>query len=633
MFMNVATRCLLFFFLVGFLSDSVYGQEAFRVAPYLQFGTKHSMAILWETEEPATTRVEFGKSRLGDELANLSQSKELPGMEMMHEVVLENLEPETKYFWRVISEFESGERLISEPSTFRTNVNDSTAFSFLLYGDSQTDTTAWGKVARLGWSERPNFAVLAGDLVDRGGNIDDWLVEFFPPANALMRRIPIYTALGNHEDDHPNYYRYMHNPPPEYYYTFTYGNAQFFVVDTNKPVTEGSEQYIWLEQELAKSTAPWKFVMHHHPPYSSEENDHGNSWTGSTSYGTHARNLVPLYEEYGVDFCLFGHVHMYERTWPLLKGEVNQKNGVIYINSGGAGGGLEDFAPTRSWFTAKVRSVHHYGYFMIHDNTVQFQAIDENGRLFDTLQLTKTGERWEQAQIVKPPPPVLKHDGPLFTDKTEARLTSSFEGLSLHYTLDGSTPSSQSTRYTGPIVIEDDAVLQAVTFTADGRRSRIMKQAFEKVSHQEATQVNKPQAGLTYTYYEGRWSMLPDFETLTPKREGVAKSITMEGLTDRESNVALMFDGFVKIDKDGLYTFYLESDDGSKLYINDQLLIDNDGLHGAETKQGQAALKAGYHRIKVEFMQGGGGYALKATGSGKGFPRDVLGPQSLFHEQ
>ena len=386
-------------------SSSPIENNSFKVHPYLQFGTKNSMAILWETEISASSRVEYGESRMGDEEPNLSMHVELDGTRTMHEVVIEGLKPETKYFWRVVSRQESGEELISEHATFKTNVHDSTAFSFVLFSDSQNNPAVWGKVSTLGWLERPNFALHAGDLVDRGGHMPDWLIDFFPPAQDLMTRVPMYTILGNHEDDDPNYYRYFHNPPPEYYYTFTYGNAQFFLLDTNRPVTEGSEQYNWLEQELAKSTATWKLVVHHHPPYSSEENDHGNSWVGSTSYGTHARNLVPLYEHYGVDFCLFGHVHMYERTWPLLEGRVNQKNGVVYINAGGAGGGLEQFAPTRSWFTAKAKSVHHYGYFAIHDNMLIFQAIDEDGHMFDGFQLEKTGDRLAQSQIMKPPPP------------------------------------------------------------------------------------------------------------------------------------------------------------------------------------------------------------------------------------
>ncbi len=616
-----------------FLAMPAQGQGKFQVAPYLQYGTKTSMVILWETHSPATTRVEYGESRFGDASPNLEHSLELPGQRTMHEVVLNDLKPETKYFWRVVSESADGALLESEPSTFRTTVNDSTAFAFLLYGDSQSNPEVWGKLARLGWEERPNFALHAGDLVDRGGNLDDWLVEFFPPAHDLMQRVPLYTALGNHEDDHAHYYKYMHNPPPEYHYTFTYGNAQFFIVDTNRPVHEGSEQYAWLEQELAKSTAAWKFAVHHHPPYSSEENDHGDSWTGSTSYGTHSRNLVPLYEHYGVDFCLFGHVHMYERTWPLMKDKVNQKNGVIYINSGGAGGGLEAFAPTRSWFTAKARSVHHYGYFMIHDNTVHFQAIDEEGRVFDTLQLTKEGERWTQSQVIKPPPPVLRHNGPAFTDTLHITLNTNFEDLMLRYTVDGQPPSTDSPAYTSAVVIDKSTTFKAASFTNDGRRSRVITYAFEQIAYEAAIKPGKLKPGMSFAYYEGAWNRVPDVDGIPPVLTGTAATISLEGTAQREENYALFFDGYISIPEDDVYTFYTDSDDGSKLFINNNLVVDNDGLHGSQVRSGQIALKAGYHHLRLSFMQRGGGYKLEAGGLGKKTQKNVLTPDNLFHKE
>ena len=98
-----------------------------------------------------------------------------------------------------------------------------------MYSDTQDNPEVWGRLAELGWLERPNFGVLTGDLVGRGGWLEDWLVDFFPPANVFMRRFPLFTVIGNHADDHPYYYQYMHNPPPEYRYTFRYGNAQFFI--------------------------------------------------------------------------------------------------------------------------------------------------------------------------------------------------------------------------------------------------------------------------------------------------------------------------------------------------------------------------------------------------------------------
>ena len=99
---------------------------------------------------------------------------------------------------------------------------------------------------------------------------------------------------------------------------------------------------------------------------------------------------ISLYEQYGVDIVFFGHIHDYERTWPIKEGKVNQEEGVLYIQTGGAGGSLENFAPTRSWFTARVRRDHHFGLVLVHEGTLQFNAIDLDGRLFDQIEIRKT---------------------------------------------------------------------------------------------------------------------------------------------------------------------------------------------------------------------------------------------------
>lgn len=602
----------------------------FRVAPYLQFGTDTSMVVLWETDGPSTTRVEYGMSRYGDQTPNLSQAVTLDGHRSMHEVLLTGLRPDTKYFWRAVSVTAPGDTLRSAPSTFRTAVGDASAFAFVLYGDSQDNPEVWGTVADLGWKERPNFALLAGDLVGTGGDATDWLVDFFPPGNVLMRRVPLYTALGNHEDDHANYYKYMHNPPPEYYYTFRYGNAQFFIVDTNRDVSEGSEQYAWLERELARSTATWTFVVHHHPPYSSEENDHGDSWTGSTTYGTEARNLVPLYEAYGVDFCLFGHVHMYERTWPLFEGAVNQHNGVVYINAGGAGGGLEDFAPTRSWFSAKVKSTHHFTYFALHGNRLYFQAIDTDGVLFDSFEHTKGPDEVTRARQVQPTPPRLTPSATLFTEDLRVRLTPSSDTVAVHYTLDGSPPTPASPRYGAPLLLTDTTVVRAITVTPNGQVSRIRTARYARATPRPAQAVTDLESGLRARYYEGNWTVLPDFSELTPQVTTQAAAVSLApALSDDE--IGLVFDGYIEVPATGVYTFYTTSDDGSQLYIDGALVVDNDGLHGTRTEAGQVALEAGLHALRVTFFERTGGEALSMAWAGPGIDKRAVPPEVLFH--
>ncbi|MEI9910374.1 MAG: PA14 domain-containing protein [Bacteroidota bacterium] len=101
--------------------------------------------------------------------------------------------------------------------------------------------------------------------------------------------------------------------------------------------------------------------------------------------------------------------------------------------------------------------------------------------------------------------------------------------------------------------------------------------------------------------------------------EGITGVISL-AKKQRNEKFAFEFSGYIKINKDGFYTFYTVSDDGSKLYIEDTEVVDNDGNHGAEEKSGKAALKKGWHKIKVTYYDSGGGNDLKvltATGSGK----------------
>lgn len=175
--------------------------------------------------------------------------------------------------------------------------------------------------------------------------------------------------LGNHEQDTRFYYDYMSLPNPEYYYTFRFGNTQFFMLDTNRDVRPGTEQYLWLEKELAASKARWKICVHHQPPFSSDD-DYGNDWKRpirrATLGDTRSKPLVALYDRYQVDIVWCGHIHSYERTWPIRDGKPVEKDGTLYMITGGGGGPLETPGPYRPGFQRHLKTDHHFCYVTVH---------------------------------------------------------------------------------------------------------------------------------------------------------------------------------------------------------------------------------------------------------------------------
>jgi hypothetical protein len=134
--------------------------------------------------------------------------------------------------------------------------------------------------------------------------------------------------------------------------------------------------------------------------------------------------------------------------------------------------------------------------------------------------------------------------------------------------------------------------------------------------------------GLQCKVYKGTWTKLPDFNTLTPFKEDVVSEIKIpDGIVG--NNFGLEFNGYIKIDKEGMYNFMLTSDDGSKLLIDDNEIIDNDGCHAMIEQQGSALLSKGYHLFKLLFFQRGDGSGLK-TSVGYGGEEFSEFPKQMF---
>ncbi|HEY8927723.1 MAG TPA: PA14 domain-containing protein [Mucilaginibacter sp.] len=183
----------------------------------------------------------------------------------------------------------------------------------------------------------------------------------------------------------------------------------------------------------------------------------------------------------------------------------------------------------------------------------------------------------------------------------------------VHYTFDGTLPSKAS-----PIVRPEIELAGAakVTMQQIATRHQFDKSAVGEFTEgtylptKALTKGYKP-GGFHYTYYEGAWDMLPDFKTLKPVKEGVADSTFNINKLPRENNFGLVIAGQFEVKQDGYYLFGLAADDGCKVYLNDKLIIDLDGLHDADINRSYLApLKKGFYPLRIEYFQKEGGRKL-----------------------
>lgn len=364
------------------------GMFHFNAGPYLNSPQPTSMAVVWGTDRPASARIEYGSTLPLDRAITIDEPR------LIQEAVLNGLKPATPYYYRVVAIDESGNEIESGVLTFRTAGLPGDAVRFAIIGDTESRPHINDQVAKLVWDHRPEFVINVGDLTDGGkqDNLFQWTHEYFLGLNQLHSRIPAVPVAGNGEGDLYWYNRYHALPAPEGYYRLRYGDIELFMLDSNRRGSEfapGGTQRVWLERSLADSDAKWKIAAHHHAVYSSDENDYGDTWAGqaSTLGDPQVQPLVEAYEAGGVDLVLYGHLHTYERSLPVRDGLIDTARGVTYIQAGGAGGNLEDFTPTRTWFSGASHRGHHFLIVTVAGDEMQIKVYDIEGDLRDVFTI------------------------------------------------------------------------------------------------------------------------------------------------------------------------------------------------------------------------------------------------------
>jgi hypothetical protein len=198
----------------------------------------------------------------------------------------------------------------------------------------------------------------------------------------------------------------------------------------------------------------------------------------------------------------------------------------------------------------------------------------------------------------------------------------------IYYSLERTMPDIL---YEAPITISRTTPLW-VQAIADGKTISDLFAAYvgTNILQSPFTMSGDEGRGLAYNYYEGVVATVNSIENLTAKTTGVSETFHINN-RQRDINFAFLFDGYIDIPKDGQYTFYLASNDGSALYIDDSELINHDGGHAITEKSAVIALRKGKHKIAVKYFQLMGGLGLKLSWQGPSIQKTEIPASVLSH--
>ncbi|MFN8254525.1 MAG: alpha-L-fucosidase [Bacteroidales bacterium] len=226
--------------------------------------------------------------------------------------------------------------------------------------------------------------------------------------------------------------------------------------------------------------------------------------------------------------------------------------------------------------------------------------------------------------------PYINADFPVFVDELTVKIGAENKKVEIHYTLNGQEPTVSSELATDSgIVIKKTTTVKARCFYNGKPVSDTESKTFEKIAGLPAINIDNPEPGLKFRLYKGKFSKLPDFVKLQPDKEGISNNFDLLQF-ENEKEFACVFEGYVIVPKDGMYNIYLNSDDGSRLVIDDKFVIDNDFDHAMVEKKSAIGLAAGFHKIKVMYYQSGGGLGLRVSVEGQGIDKDLVPDRVLF---
>lgn len=229
-------------------------------------------------------------------------------------------------------------------------------------------------------------------------------------------------------------------------------------------------------------------------------------------------------------------------------------------------------------------------------------------------------------------PPRLSAFAPVFIDRCRVGLSSDQASVEFRATKHGEEVTADSPLVGSEIELEDTTTLRVRAYRGNKAVSPEVAATFERVTPRPSEDASSLTPGLRFECVEGDFKVLPEFDGMSAARSGDCAGFDTSVRT-REKYFAVRYRGFIGVPEDGVYRFFVRSDDGSRLWIGDRLVVDNDGLHSSHEKSGVIALSAGLHPITAAFFEATGGFDFSVAWQSERMPRRSVVPGDLYREE
>lgn len=375
-------------------------------------GKAAPVAVTWSSEKSSSVQyVVFGTRPVPSKEVKAGET--VKDGSFVYTAGLNKLKPGKKYYYKCGSDETGWSKVYSFSSEPRNG-----SFRVAVIGDTQDNTNNENFVKTsavinsvIGYD--PAITLHMGDIVNDGSQTASWK-GFLNMSQELNAESPLMPVLGNHDVNnekgenfqkpYKDFYDLFNLPGNEVNYSFTYGRVRFIGVFSGwaqgaEPLGEvrykpGSQEYLWLENELANAENDreinWIIVWMHYPV---------NSFGWSNIKGW-KDNILPLLEKHRVDLCLAGHRHVYERHLQMKNGIVAKKNasnslsaseGTVFITNGTAGGnptGPGGKEISTMAFTPE-KPMYSYAIMDITPFSVNYQVYDIDNTMIDSIIIAR----------------------------------------------------------------------------------------------------------------------------------------------------------------------------------------------------------------------------------------------------